>query len=126
MKMKLRMLGIFVAAMGVAGAMFTAPGPASANPNSGHVTVRGFANCREAVPKLATSVRIQAANGEAVEGQVNPITQFYSVSFNRVPENGEQANAYVFCQSGATPWGKAIYLTRPRNFSTVYRLDLTK
>ncbi|WP_314223251.1 hypothetical protein [Streptomyces zaehneri] len=126
MKVKLRVFGIFVATTGITGALFAAPVTAIADPNSGRVTVSGFANCREGAPKFAISVRIQAANGEAAEGTVNRVTQYYSMTFNRVPKNGERANAYVSCQAGATSWGKTFTLARPSGPFTIQWLPLIK
>jgi hypothetical protein len=129
MKMKLRTLGTFVAATGVVGAMFAGPAPATANPNSGHVHVQGNANCDAGYPVAAGRVRIQAANAEAAEGKVDFFGN-YSMDFNRVPKEGEKANAYVFCKGGdafGKPYGHEIRLARPASpFSDTLNLNMTR
>lgn len=93
--------------------------PAAASPNSPNVTVGGrAAACGPNT--TVTRVLIQTANGEAaddhVAGKGPGLFGVYSVSFHRVPKNGETAFAYVFCtdfSARTTSYGNQIRITRP-------------
>ena len=112
-----------------ASAVVMAPAPAHAWRWDGHVHVWGSSNCGRGWYNPPTRIRIQTDNGEAYDVPVDAHENgLYSMDFQNVPRNGENAYASVYCfhPGGNGPdWGRTIRINRP-DWNDAQQVDLNR